>query len=260
MKTENVSEVKKDSKEKGFRRVAILIPEKSSLPQYIIGAIRFAKILKTQIHVFASIQFASQRPSKHALYFSLLEKELQESRTPWAWESFDDSFLDILAKFSHSQDIVIIPRDDSADLLKEVMKNAACPVLVFPTSCLENFHHVLLAYAGGRFSERALCIAAILARNERSHIKVFTVGSSSSPSLRMAHNHARLFLDMLKVNAKYQIVTGHVTKEILKACESDKISLLILGASETSEWKDHHFRSLSLMVVEQARCPVLVVK
>jgi len=54
--------------------------------------------------------------------------------------------------------------------------------------------------------------------------------------------------------------SGHFKETILKAARTNQTDLLILGASETMDWKDHHFRVLSNAVAEEPGCAVMVVK
>ena len=53
---------------------------------------------------------------------------------------------------------------------------------------------------------------------------------------------------------------GDIRKTLLSECDAGKADLLLLGASELEDWKDHRFRLFSQAIAGEASCPVLVVK
>lgn len=252
--------MKKDAKQRTIQKISVLVPERGSFPHFLRCAIEFAKALKASVRLLVSSRFVAERPQKDGFYREFLEEHSLRSRISWDVQIFEDSLSKVIETFSPEEDIIVALKDGDPLLLKVLLREASCPVLVIPQADERGFRNVVLAYAGGRFSDRALRIAAELGKSSGCCVEVLTVGGSPSPALRMAHERARYYLGMYKVKADYRMLRGQIQKTILKTCEKDKADLLILGASETKEWRDHRFRSLSQEVAEEADWPVLVVK
>lgn len=252
--------VKNDKKQKGLQQITVLVPEKGSCPHFLRCALEFARVLKARLRILVSARFLSERPQKGGFYREFLEEQSLQNGVSWDIQVFEDSLSKVLGELSPEEEMVAILKDGDPLLLKMVLRESSCPVLVIPQRFGDEFENAVLAYAGGRFSDRALKIAAELAKKGKCRVEVLTVGSSPSPALRVAHERARYYLGLYKVKADYRILKGQVKKTILETCETDKTDLLILGASESKEWKDHRFRSLSQEVAEEAEWPVMVVK
>ena len=257
----NVSaKVKNDKKQKSIQRITLLVPEKGSHPHFLRCAVEFARVLKVSVRLLVSARFLAERPQKGGFYREFLEEHSLQNGIVWDVQVFEDSLPKVLGELSPEEDIVAILKDGDPLLLKILLRESSCPVLVIPREFKAELENVVLAYAGGRFSGRALKIAAELGKRGKCHVEVLTVGASPSPALRVAHERARYYLDLYKVKADHRILKAQVKKTILETCETDRTDLLILGASETKEWKDHRFRSLSQEVAEEAEWPVMVVK
>lgn len=250
----------KNSKRRGGGRIAAFVPEKGSFPRYLKSAVLFAQFFAASVTLCASAKFVSERPRKKDFYQELIEEQSGQHGVQWDMQIYEDAPSVFLKRLSQTEDFAMVLRDDDFDLTKDLLQKACVPVLVIPKSHDQTFRRVLLASAGGRLSDRALGIAVMLGIYGRCRVEVLTVGPASSPALRMVHEKAKYLFDKYKVKATYQILPGHIKKTILRSCESDEINLLILGANETEQWKDHRFRSFSEDVVNEAICPVLVVK
>lgn len=210
--------------EKLIERVTVLIPERGSFPYFLKTAVQVARML--------------QVPLRHIL---------------------EDSLSHVLKRVP-SQNLLIMLKEMDSLSFPIVLREASCPVMVIPRDFKEDLKHLLLAYVGGRFSDRALAMTAWMAKNGRLKVDVITVGAAPSPALRVAHSRAQYFLGMWKVKADYKILKGQVQSTLLEACGVNAACLLILGASETMDWKDHRFHNLSSLVAEEAKCPVMIVK
>lgn len=243
-----------------FRRVVVFVPEKGFFPHYLKAAVQFAHFFAASITLFVSAKFVSERPRKGDFYREFLEAQSFQHGILWNMQVYEDSIAMILKRLSPAEDFVVALRDDNFALTGDILQNAPAPVLVIPKFYDQPFQQVLLASVGGRLNDRAIGIAVILGTFGRCKVEVLTIGSSPSPALRMAHEKTKYFLDICKVKANYQMLRGHSKTAILKNCESKRINLLVLGAKETEQWKDHRFRSFSEAVAEETSCPVLVVK
>lgn len=243
-----------------FRRVAVFVPEKGSFPSYLKMAVQFAHFFAASITLFVSAKFISEKPRKGDFYREFLEEQSFQHGILWDMQVYEDPAAAVLKRLSPSENFVAALRDDDFTLTGDILQSAPAPVLVIPKSYDQPFQQVLLASVGGRLNDRAIGIAVILGTLGRCKVDVLTIGSSPSPALRMAHEKTKYFLDICKVKANYQILRGHSKTTILKNCESKGVNLLVLGANETEQWKDHRFRSFSEAVAEEATCPVLVVK
>ena len=248
---------KKEYKEEAIKRVSVLVPARGSHPEILRSAIQIAKILKVPVRLLIPTKFICDRPSKSGFYTEFMEEQSHETGIFWERIIFEDPLSDFLKKMRQDLDFLVMMKED--ELMHTVLSHAPCPILLVPKSFGHGFRQVLLAYAGGRFSEKALHLVALLAKFGKCTVEVLTVGNSS-PGLRMAHERARYLMDRWKVNAKFKILKDEVKPCILENCENKEVSLLVLGASETKEWRDHHFRSLSQAIAEEAHCPVMIVK
>ena len=233
---------KKEYQEETIKRVSVLVPERGSYPEMLRSAIQIAGILKVPVRLLIPTKFIRERPSKFGFYTEFMEAQSRQTGIFWERVIFEDPIPDFLKKMLPDQDFFVILKED--ELTRAVLSYVPCPILLIPKSFDHGFRQVLLAYAGGRFSEKALHLVALLAKFGKCSVKVLTIGNSS-PALRMAHERARYFMDKWKVNAKFEILKNEVKPCILENCENKDVSLLVLGASETNQWRDHHFRSLS---------------
>jgi len=252
--------MKKNKSQKMFKRITVLIPEKGSFPNFLRMAVELSKMLKISLRLLVSSRFLNERPQKSGFYREYMEEQSLQNGLTWDVQVFEDSLSRVLEKFSREEDILVALKDNDPFLLKVLLREAPCPVLVSPQGFECSFQTVILAYAGGRFSDRALRIASELGKNGGCCLEVLTVGVASSPVLRSNHEHVRYCLGMYKVKADYRMLRGNIKKTILDTCEGRQANLLILGSSETPEWKDYRFRSLSEEVADEAKCPVMVVK
>jgi len=206
-----------------------------------------------------SSKFLSERPQKGGFYREFMEEQAHQERVDWGVQIFEDSPAKVMLRFS-AEDIIVTHGNEGFLPAKVIVRSSPCPVLVMSHGFEHVFQNIILAYAGGRFSDRALQIAGELGKSAACRIQAATVGVSSSPALRLAHEKARYFFERYKVKADFRMLRGQIKKTILELCEKESADLLILGASETDQWKDHGFRSLSEEVLERAGRPVMVVK
>lgn len=252
--------MKKQNVEDQIRQITVLVPERGSYPHFLISAFRFAHLVKSSVKLIISERWKTERPQKITFYHEVLEEHLSDNGTPWNTEYFKNDWKDSLGDMSSFEEMMVVLKDEDPALLREVILESPCPVLVIPKTFQHEFKKVLLSYIGGRFSARALRMAVLLGHSGCCQMRVVTVGISSSPALRVAQSRAKYFLDFWKVSAKYQTLKGNTEEKILEVCVSEKADLLILGASETHQWKDHRFRTISQSLVEQSNCPVMIVK
>ena len=248
---------KSHAREEAIKRVSVLAPERGSYPEILRSAIQIANILKVPVRLLIPAKFMLERPSKFGFYTEFMEEQSRQTGIFWEQVIFEESIPDFLKKMLPGQDFFITLKEN--DLAQAVLSHASCPILFIPKSFEHGFREVLLAYAGGRFSEKALHLVALLAKFGKCSVRVLTIGNSS-PALRMAHERSRYLMDKWKVNAKFEMLKDEIKPCILANCENKDVSLLVLGASETNKWRDHHFRSLSQAIVEETHCPVMVVK
>ncbi len=252
---------KKEKGRKSSERIAVLLPPNGSHPYFLRSAVQLAKALGISVRLLVSPSFLKDRPHKEGFYTEFLEEEALRSSLSWDKKVYEDSLSRVFQSLSTQDDLLaILKNHDSGPIMKVALREASCPVLVIPSDFNQDFRNVMLAYIGGRFSEKALGIAAFLGKHARRHVEVLTVGSVSSPSLRVSHAQAEYFFSLFKVKAKYRILCGDAKETILKTCDREGVHLLIIGSSETSDWRDHRFRALSDVIAEEANCPVMVVK
>ena len=251
--------MQKHPKEKLIAGVLVLAPEKGSFPHLLKTAVQIAGMFKVQVRLLETLSFASERPQKEKFYRDYLEAQSDQSGVAWDAVIFGDSLQKALKEFSCGELLVLLKGDDSFDL-SGVLREVSGPALIVPQTFNRDFKEILLAHVGGRFSDRALGMAAMLNKHGRAHVRVLAIGTGPSLSLRAAHSQAQYLFERWKVKVDYKIMHGDIKKTLLSECDAGNADLLMLGASELEDWKDHRFRLFSQAMVEEADCPVMVVK
>lgn len=259
--------MQKHSTEKLITDVLVLAPEKGSFPHLLKTAVRIAGTFKVRVRLLESLSFASEKlrmpgikpEETEAFYRDYLEAQADQSGVAWDAVIFGNSFQKAVKEFSPDELLVLLKGDVSFDL-KGVLREAPCPVLILPSNFNRDFKAVLLAHVNGRSSDRALGMAAMLNKHGQARVGVLAIGTSPSLSLRAAQSRAQYLFEKWKVKVDYKILHGDIKQTLLSECDAGKADLLILGASELEDWKDHRFRLFSQVIVEEANCPVMVVK
>jgi nucleotide-binding universal stress UspA family protein len=259
--------MQKSPAEKLISDVLVLAPEKGSFPHLLKTAVRVAEIFKVRVRLLESLSFASEKPripaikpeETEAFYREYLEARADQSGVAWDAVIFGDSLQRALKEFSSSELLILLRGDVSFDL-KGVLGGVSGPALIVPQTFDRDFKEILLAHVNGRFSDRALGIAAKLNKQGQAHVRAVAIGTGTSLSLRVAQSQAQYLFEKWKVQVDYKILHGDIRKTLLSECAAGKADLLILGASELEDWKDHRFRLFSQAMVEEAGCPVMVVK
>ncbi|MFA7254717.1 MAG: universal stress protein [Candidatus Omnitrophota bacterium] len=247
--------------------VLVLAPEKGSFPHLLKIAVQFAGIFKARVRLLESLNFASEKPripaikpeETEAFYREYLEALADKKGVVWDAVIFGDSLEKALKEFS-SDDLLVLLKGDSSFDLKEVLREAPCPVLIVPQVFTGDFKEVLLAHVNGRPSDRALGIAALLNKQEKAHVRVLATGAGSALLLRAAQSWAQYLFETWNAKADCKILHGDMKQMLLQECDSGKAALLILGANELEDWRDHRFRLFSHAMAEEANCPVMMVK
>jgi len=253
--------------EKLIKGVLVLAPERGSFPHLLKTAVQIAGIFKVRVRLLESLSFASEKPripairpeETEAFYREYLESQADQSGVVWDAVIFGDSLQKSLEEFSADELLILMKGDDSFDL-KGVLREAPGPVLVVPQTFSRDFKEILLAHVNGRCSDRALGIAAMLNKHGKAHVRVIAAGAGPSLLLRAAQSRAQYLFEKWSIDAECKTLHGDMKQTLLSECDAGKADLLILGASELEDWKDHRFRIFSQAMAEEACCPVLVVK
>jgi nucleotide-binding universal stress UspA family protein len=259
--------MQKHPAEKLITDVLVLAPEKGSFPHFLKTAVQIAGIFKVRVRLFESLSFASEKPRIPAIkpeeteefYRNYLEAQADQSGVAWDAVIFGDSLQKALKEFSLSELLVLLKNGASFDL-KGVLREAPGPVLIVPQTFNRDFKEILLAHVNGRFSDRALGMTAMLSKHGQAHVRVIAIGTGTSLSLRAAQSQAQYLLERWKIKVDYKILHGDAKQILLSECVAGKSDLLILGANELEDWRDHRFRLFSHAMAEEANCPVMVVK
>ena len=259
--------MQKQLAEKLINDVLVLAPEKGSFPNLLKAAVRIAGIFKVHVRLLESLSFASEKPRIPAIKPEETEEFYRNSLAALAdpkgvaWDAviFGDSLQKALKEFSLRGLLVLLKGDASFDL-KGVLREAPGPVLIMPQNFDRDFREILLAHVNGRSSDRALGIAAMLNKQGKAHVRVLAVGTGASLPLRAAQSRAQYLFEKWNAQGECKILHGDVKQTLLAECAAGKADLLILGASELEDWKDHRFRLFSQAMAEEAGCPVMVVK
>jgi nucleotide-binding universal stress UspA family protein len=252
---------KKKGNRKAEESLAILLPSDGSHAGFLRSSVDLARALGAPLRLLISSVLLEDRPSRVAFYSRLLEEEELRGSFSWGKRIYADSAPALFRSFHGERDyLALIKNEDSRSLIKTALKEAACPVVTIPGNFNQEIRNIMLAYVGGRFSEKALRVAALIGKHGRARIEVVTVGAVSTPVLRVAHARAEYLFRLFKVKARYRMLCGEARQTLLTACREAGTHLLIMGSSETHHWRDHRFRALSDIVADEADCPVMIVK
>lgn len=252
---------KKKGNRKAEENVAIFLPRDGCHTGFLRSSVEIAKALGAPLRLLISSALLKDRPSKVTFYSRLLDEEALRGTFCWQKRIFEDPVPELFRSFRGEHDYLVLLKDDaSRSVIKTALKEAACPVVTIPGNFNQEIRNIMLAYVGGRFSEKALRVAALMGKHGRSRIEVVTVGAASTPALRVAHARAEYLFRLFKVKARYRFLCGEPRQTLLTACRESGVHLLIMGSSETHHWRDHRFRALSDIVADESDCPVMVVK
>ncbi|MBI4549538.1 MAG: universal stress protein [Candidatus Omnitrophica bacterium] len=241
--------------------MAIFLPTDGCHTGFLRASIEIAEAIGAELRWWVSGEWLKDRPSKIDFYSRFLNEEADHGSFRWEKCVYEDSFPALLRSFQSGHDYVALLKEGNVrTFVRTALKEAPCPVLAIPGHFDREIRNIVLACIGGRFNEKALGLAALLGKRGRSPVEVVTVGSASSPALRMAQARAEYLFHRLKVRARYRILCGEPRQTLQAACRESSADMLIMGSSETHHWRDHRFRALCDTIAEEAACPVLVVK
>jgi nucleotide-binding universal stress UspA family protein len=150
------------------------------------------------------------------------------------------------------------------DATAKVMGYAPCSVLVVPEAS-EMWGNVLVASDGSRSSDAACVTAARIARRCGSPLSVLSVMVPSHSETRQAE--ARQIVDRVVAALKAEgieaegiVERGIAEDAIMDTAKRKKAGLIVLGSHGRTGWGRILFGSKAERVINQANCPVLVVK
>jgi nucleotide-binding universal stress UspA family protein len=142
---------------------------------------------------------------------------------------------------------------------ESVIRKSNKPVILINKDCLCSVENVLVAYDGGSYSKDALAVAANIAVEQKCKISVLVVDKSEAEHKNILAD-AKKYLESYHVKFEGILAQGEIAEEILAQAEKTNSQLIIMGAYGHSKLHDVILGSVTQYVLNEAECPVLVVK
>lgn len=163
-------------------------------------------------------------------------------------------------------DLVLLGRYDEyvqrrmfigCSLLEGTVRQASCPVMVAGTTA-RHPRRLLVAYDGGQRSRSALALAARMAREWGSSLRLVTVQERQVESsvLEEAQSH----LKAQGLSAVGTLGKGTPAAEILRVGRAQEADVILMGAYCHGQAQELIFGGTVGQVMQSADCPVLVCR
>lgn len=186
----------------------------------------------------------------------------------------DDPAVEIVQVAEETRaDVIVLGRHGRRGLARwklghataKVVGNAPCPVLVVPRAAGMWTKRILVATDGSRYSELAAVTAGKLA--EACHLPMTAVSAvhsgHSAERRQIAQAAVDAIIDGLKISGievRGYLPEGRPEQAILEAAGRDAADLIVVGSHGRTGLDRMLMGSISEKVLNQAQCPVLVVK
>ena len=141
-------------------------------------------------------------------------------------------------------------------IAQQVALRSPCSILVAKN--LENNQNVLVGVTGRETSLEAVRQAAVIAKALDSTLKLLAIIPDSEGQSSAEANIAAATSSIERLNVKVEqiIATGDPTEQLITTAGNDHI--LVLGRAKQSRMKDYFLGDLSLKILDQSECPVLI--
>ncbi|MBF0609291.1 MAG: universal stress protein [Magnetococcales bacterium] len=149
----------------------------------------------------------------------------------------------------------------TANIVADVIGSVTCKVLVVPKTSEFNGKTILVGVDGSKHSEAAAKEAVAIAKRLNSNI-VILFSIHSEDERKYARYHVDMIAEMSAkkgVKAETLIPTGRSYKKILETVDEKGVDLIVVGSYGISGLKKLLRGSATEKLIEEAKCPVLVV-
>jgi nucleotide-binding universal stress UspA family protein len=153
------------------------------------------------------------------------------------------------------------------NIIKEVMVNARCDVVVFRNQGINGLKNILMPFAGGPNSRLLLSLAQSLTYSPDVHVTVLHLAPLDLDE--EGKEDASLYIqeiieDMLGEIPLWMdikvVQTEFISKGILDECKRGKYDLLMIGAGSEAFSHEYLFGALNDTLIEEVKCSMLIVR
>ncbi len=174
---------------------------------------------------------------------------------------------DIICDQTHLVDLLIIgARGEFAkwgskligSTLDAVLRQFNKPIFITPQK-FEDLSKLLIAYDGSDKANKALQLAAFMAKKLQSALAILSVGDSPQIQNRYL-NEAKTYLEPYELAAETIGSSGSPEKEILRVAKDNLCNLIIMGAFGHSRIREAILGSTTEHVMRNSTIPLLLCK
>lgn len=150
---------------------------------------------------------------------------------------------------------LVLGRDARGHVTRALISHAPCPVVVAPPGRIGRLERIGVAYDGSRAARFALVAATRLAAAARARLVILSAGPT--------REHARTWLHVARLSVGYRVelelraLAGDAGPALAQA--SAQLDLLVCGSRGRGGALAALLGSVSAHLVDNARCPVVVV-
>lgn len=173
---------------------------------------------------------------------------------------------DVLIAEARAADLVVMGKRGRNDppgskkagpTTEAIIHDALRPVLVVPEQS-NTVGGVLFAYDGSVGVQRVVVPGTILAKMNGEGAAVVTV-AEEEPQARALQGMLKKYFSAHGIEAVYQVSRGKPAREIIESARAFRSGLIVMGAFGHGPIRQLVFGSVTLSVLENAPCPVLLM-
>ncbi|MFQ5862343.1 MAG: universal stress protein [Candidatus Brocadiales bacterium] len=142
-------------------------------------------------------------------------------------------------------------------ITQTLLHKSARPVMVVPEGTKRGLR-ILIAYDGSEAAQRAIEAGVIIAELQTSRIDVLTVADNPDDAVE-PQEEARKYLAPYKLKVSFFVEPGRPWEAISSHASKIDVGLIVMGAFGANRLKELIFGSTTMNVLENAKCPILLV-
>ncbi|MCP4364995.1 MAG: universal stress protein [Planctomycetes bacterium] len=183
------------------------------------------------------------------------------------FEAVRGEVSEVIIEAAKTVDIVVIgshgkhpgpKRQTPGSITQTLLHKSARPVMVVPEGAMRGAH-ILMAYDGSEASQRAMEVGVIITKlHDDSKIDVITVADNPDDAAEF-QGEAKKYLAPHNIKTSFLVRPGKPWEAISAHAREIDAGLIVMGAFGTNRLKELIFGSTTINVLENAKCPVLLV-
>jgi len=194
-------------------------------------------------------------------------QKAQDAKVKFAASKIAGSPVEVICEQARKADLIVMGRRGEyarwegklmGATLDGAMREANKPILVLPRDYRE-IKKILVAYDRSPQANHALQMAADLAFHLKALLLVLAVDDDTA-SGKVTIDEALEYLGPFGLKIRSQVSRGRASEQILRACEAEKLDLVIMGAHGHTRLREALVGSTAEEVLRQIDLPLLMVR